>query len=95
MARPPRLGYGWPNSYDPVDLGSDDGRRIKATGILSTPMAVLSRGAKGNDVSRLMAVLSRPMAVLSRGAKSNASRPMAVLSRPMTVLSRTATLEPG
>ena len=28
MARPPRLGYGWPNSYDPVYLGSDDGRLI-------------------------------------------------------------------
>ena len=49
MARPPRLGYGWPSSYDPVYLGSDDGRLIKATAILSTPMAVLSRGAKGND----------------------------------------------
>ena len=37
MARPPRLGYGWPNSYDPVYLGSDDGRFIKA--ILSTRRA--------------------------------------------------------
>ena len=48
----------WPNDqtsvlvtdgHDPVYLGSDDGRLIKATAILSTPMAVLSRGAKGND----------------------------------------------
>ena len=36
------------DGHDPVYLGSDDGRFIKATASLSTPMTVLSRGAKGN-----------------------------------------------
>ena len=69
MATSPDLGYGSPDSYDPVK------RIYQRPGQASQPMA---------DLSRPMAILSKPMAVLSR-LMPILSKPMAVLSRPMPI----------
>ena len=64
MATSPDLGYGSPDSYDPVyRIYQRPGQAIQPMAALSRPMAILSKPIA--ILSKPMAVLSRPMAILS------------------------------